>query len=176
MFQHAAARRRLAARCDWCHCDTGVSTRSRPKAAGTHHSPRQAVRRWFQHAAARRRLETQYMMIAADHKFQHAAARRRLVERTMLNAVLMPVSTRSRPKAAGQVIRLRLAHALFQHAAARRRLAEEPPPEEPPPPVSTRSRPKAAGSALPSPFLSPDVSTRSRPKAAGRTLGICGRD
>ena len=79
MFQHAAARRRLAA----------------------------ATRRiisisMFQHAAARRRLDPHKQDWHSCFLFQHAAARRRLGMPDMAMPTSVAVSTRSRPKAAGK--------------------------------------------------------------------------
>ena len=79
MFQHAAARRRLA-----------------PPQFGT------KVNTWFQHAAARRRLESGFNPYAIGVVFQHAAARRRLEYFERNHNILGFVSTRSRPKAAGK--------------------------------------------------------------------------
>ena len=55
MFQHTAARRRLAPRMPLLRKENDVSTHSRPKAAGTYYSN---IHTWtlFQHTAARRRL------------------------------------------------------------------------------------------------------------------------
>ncbi len=55
-FQHAAARRRLGLITGRLHQAVDVSTRSRPKAAGPHHSGH-PIHSLFQHAAARRRLD-----------------------------------------------------------------------------------------------------------------------
>ena len=100
MFQHTAARRRLAKEFGYSLADIKVSTHSRPKAAGpdssvniakaivsTHSRPKAAGRNdvitfgilWFQHTAARRRLDRP--------------------ERHLLG--FSDVSTHSRPKAAG---------------------------------------------------------------------------
>ena len=56
LFQHTAARRRLALRGGVMYANVMVSTHSRPKAAGfaLHQSPLRMD--WFQHTAARRRL------------------------------------------------------------------------------------------------------------------------
>ena len=78
MFQHTAARRRLAAGIHYCN---GALQ--------------------FQHTAARRRLGGVTVIGAEQLTFQHTAARRRLVaqlEKAVLRAM---VSTHSRPKAAG---------------------------------------------------------------------------
>ena len=55
--------------------------------------------------------------------FQHTAARRRLGYRPVSKISRLPVSTHSRPKAAGELWqRLRVLETVFQHTAARRRL------------------------------------------------------
>ena len=77
-FQHAAARRRL---------DGVVFT--------VCHNDR------FQHAAARRRLDGYRGSPKLYQGFQHAAARRRLGTKPGKQTLDSPVSTRSRPKAAG---------------------------------------------------------------------------
>ena len=107
LFQHTAARRRLAPLLeispDILHA---VSTHSRPKAAGfqlqnlAHSAP------LFQHTAARRRLDT----LCRDCG-QPAA-----------------VSTHSRPKAAGPPRQVPIPQSAFQHTAARRRLVWLPKP------------------------------------------------
>ena len=78
MFQHTAARRRLGAVVVINDCAVGVSTHSRPKAAG----PFEATTCPFV-------------------TFQHTAARRRLAYVDELFQDLPEVSTHSRPKAAG---------------------------------------------------------------------------
>ena len=87
------------------------------------------------------------------------------------------VSTHSRPKAAGAVMRCTMAAMnTFQHTAARRRLAggglvvkvEEL--------VSTHSRPKAAGNTFATGWMLIKVSTHSRPKAAGPNHADRGKD
>ena len=78
MFQHTAARRRLA------FGERIISGR-----------------RLFQHTAARRRLGRLASVIACNMKFQHTAARRRLVVPKAVLQVTGNVSTHSRPKAAG---------------------------------------------------------------------------
>ena len=145
LFQHTAARRRLAAT-----------------------PAKRAARRRFQHTAARRRLTlnnadiTTLIRVSTHSRpkaavsesfgrvrnswFQHTAARRRLHP----SRVVRPrhfVSTHSRPKAAGDILRARVVISVFQHTAARRRLHDQ---------VTVQ-------------FIY-DVSTHSRPKAAGATL------
>ena len=80
----------------------------------------------FQHTAARRRLDTIRPDSGGRLKFQHTAARRRLGAQRRQKTHRRPVSTHSRPKAAGFDM-LRLIAPLI---------------------VSTHSRPKAAGPAI----------------------------
>ena len=126
------------------HCYTSgfVSTHSRPKAAAPPAKSSQSLRQ-FQHTAARRRLFTKSGAGKTGSEFQHTAARRRLESPVTLQG-FKPVSTHSRPKAAGYLRPARLRHCrvsthsrpkaaacdlvvcqlvrLFQHTAARRRL------------------------------------------------------
>ena len=85
--------------------------------------------------------------------FQHTAARRRLVLRRPTVCVGQPVSTHSRPKAAGG----------YQ------------PDGTTPVPVSTHSRPKAAGAPSVNCSKITFVSTHSRPKAAGTCIHLPAR-
>ena len=166
-FQHTAARRRLDRRhrkVGAAHCfntqppeggwspalDTlkikGVSTHSRPKAAGVIHTLQKYLKQQFQHTAARRRLaeKPQPHIITAEvstHSRPKAAGQdgvatgfKRLVSThsrpkaagnsTVQDDFLILVSTHSRPKAAGfeQAVHEQAAGE-FQHTAARRRLA-----------------------------------------------------
>ena len=86
----------------------------------------------FQHTAARRRLGLGRLSNTATSKFQHTAARRRLDTRAQAISEAKQVSTHSRPKAAG---------CIFRHPNDNAR-------------VSTHSRPKAAGYRSVSPMLS----------------------
>ena len=99
-FQHTAARRRL---------DTHIEAKHRHEG--------------FQHTAARRRLGRRDLDNMHASMFQHTAARRRLVGFNAGGSVFKPVSTHSRPKAAG-----------FCRPSVRAVVN-----------VSTHSRPKAAG-------------------------------
>ena len=123
----------------------GVSTHSRPKAAGCasttaataillfqHTAARRRLAlsptamgyiNWFQHTAARRRLEPKRGMTGVMRWFQHTAARRRLGVQRQRHCKVFGVSTHSRPKAAGLVGVAKLFGREFQHTAARRRLA-----------------------------------------------------
>ena len=167
-FQHTAARRRLAPFFFKTHEWTRVSTHSRPKAAGKSCHPR----RRSSHVSTHSRPKA-----AGDPNIK--------------NKKSTAVSTHSRPKAAGPDMGYESLRGEFQHTAARRRLARSrfwtgrrrqcfntQPPEGGWPNkhhagrddirVSTHSRPKAAGYLLTSKTLFYiRVSTHSRPKAAG---------
>ena len=84
------------------------------------------MRCWFQHTAARRRLANRITENTSISMFQHTAARRRLVPDVDVYHDFAPVSTHSRPKAAG------FGDKLNDTSIS----------------VSTHSRPKAAGSSL----------------------------
>ncbi len=121
-FQHTAARRRL-----------GFVTKSRK------------LLHWFQHTAARRRLAKGGVPCAKKAMFQHTAARRRLAGICVIKIISTPVSTHSRPKAAGG-----------RNAKNRR------------PKYCFNTQPPEGGWTV-SPYKSKShsVSTHSRPKAAG---------
>ena len=106
-FQHTAARRRLADRAanpanivrfntqppegGWADYQqqrhpAGVSTHSRPKAAGKRQSKKRRKGK-FQHTAARRRLATTGAGLCNAGMFQHTAARRRLANVSTTNGV-----------------------------------------------------------------------------------------
>ena len=121
LFQHTAARRRLARLIRfgllWAGFNTQPPEGGWPDGAGFF---RHAVS--FQHTAARRRLVRRLEELGIISVFQHTAARRRLVcdsETTQINAI---VSTHSRPKAAGLNDLQNKLFDMFQHTAARRRL------------------------------------------------------
>ena len=99
----------------------------------------------FQLTAARRRLGDRNRAASQVQVFQLTAARRRLVFLKRFFAVILKVSTHSRPKAAGADIAPDIVTAV----------------------VSTHSRPKAAGNMLKDLGKTNDDSTHSRPKAAG---------
>ncbi len=123
-----------------------VSTHSRPKAAGDY--VRQGLRQEpsFNTQPPEGGWVQSWQTFVHTWKFQHTAARRRLGVQRPRRAHPPPVSTHSRPKAAGaNLIRQDKTLHLFQHTAARRRLVccfrltcQYPC-------VSTHSRPKAAG-------------------------------
>ena len=126
----------------------------------------------FQHTAARRRLGPPSDGKQIQNKFQHTAARRRLVRQIEDNKLDDPVSTHSRPKAAGP--------SPSRTKRQPRRFNTQPPEGGWASmettfrvlPVSTHSRPKAAGADVMVDDLPPIVSTHSRPKAAGRALTL----
>ena len=143
VFQHTAARRRLAKYYAEMR-PSEVSTHSRPKAAGYllyNHRPRIL----FQHTAARRRLEVELVAQrlqngvsthsrpkAAGAKFEAVRAWLAVSTHSRPKAAgqffqgswhTNIVSTHSRPKAAGRHIRRHIGMRQFQHTAARRRLA-----------------------------------------------------
>ena len=143
LFQHTAARRRLAN-----HCAAAYKARL------------------FQHTAARRRLVDSAIFLLMCFGFQHTAARRRLD----LISPEHPSSSSFQHTAARR--RLGRPHHLIQRAASfntqppeggweslfnKCRLTL----------VSTHSRPKAAGGASVVIVENYHVSTHSRPKAAG---------
>ena len=143
-FQHTAARRRLDEDGFKRHFTIGVSTHSRPKAAGVE-IPNCLPSTQFQHTAARRRLELKSLTVYRQHSFntqppeggwqyninprmsmhmfQHTAARRRLEEKDGWRVECLE----------------------FQHTAARRRLDAVRNKKRTEIVVSTHSRPKAAG-------------------------------
>ncbi|EFC87147.1 hypothetical protein NEIMUCOT_06409 [Neisseria mucosa ATCC 25996] len=145
MFQHTAARRRLA--------------------SGTF-ATWQAGR--FQHTAARRRLVWVQVLNLVSNQFQHTAARRRLDEKINYFDIPEGVSTHSRPKAAGFTAEeiVRQLKAVSTHSRPKAagaflfvKLSSIK--------VSTHSRPKAAGASLkslaPSGFTTP-ISLSSQEK------------
>ena len=102
LFQHTAARRRLALRKVFTRMMDTVSTHSRPKAAGARQAFDVGIA-LFQHTAARRRLAYPRRSKPTPKQFQHTAARRRLGDIKTLILNICGVSTHSRPKAAGQL-------------------------------------------------------------------------
>ena len=124
---------------------SGVSTHSRPKAAGSFGAGGYAgflcfntqppeggwhctiklgrLNSWFQHTAARRRLEETTAKKPSKKGFQHTAARRRLAK--ICSLVKSVISFNTQPPEGGWLCELRKGGflCLFQHTAARRRLA-----------------------------------------------------
>ena len=141
-FQHTAARRRLAISC-WPKA-RGNCFNTQPPEGGCPLPPPCPAARRFQHTAARRRLVGNGGRSRNPLQFQHTAARRRLLD-TLVVLTLVPVSTHSRPKAAGRMFNEPLAVFVFQHTAARRRLVHRCGQRPRKRGVSTHSRPKAAG-------------------------------
>ena len=144
LFQHTAARRRLAIRLATTirHIrfqHTAARRRLDSKMGGSDGNGK------FQHTAARRRLAGWTSTANISKPFQHTAARRRLAHDVDDLQCVFRVSTHSRPKAAGR------------YAAAKVQT----------PSVSTHSRPKAAGKHCFILHKRFEVSTHSRPKAAG---------
>ena len=130
--------------------------------------------------------------------FQHTAARRRLGRYTRHAQTISCVSTHSRPKAAGGYVSgcsrrrgcfntqppeggwmikfaMSIRRLMFQHTAARRRLVLSLGLLTSPFTVSTHSRPKAAGIGNRHDLAGSIVSTHSRPKAAGPPPTFCTR-
>ena len=147
-FQHTAARRRLVYD-DSCQLSyLSVSTHSRPKAAGIVICDKNGDERVSTHSRP---------------KAAGAPAKGRALTKVM--------GFNTQPPEGGWTIILQpLAYlCMFQHTAARRRLVSGIPKGAIQINVSTHSRPKAAGVAMAN-FLIPfEVSTHSRPKAAGMT-------
>ena len=122
MFQHTAARRRLAGTSGRPYCSLPVSTHSRPKAAGTEQGKRQYADDVSTHsrpkAAGHNQKKIRRIAMVSTHSRPKAAG-------AFLKSYkhLCYVSTHSRPKAAGHPPLPRWAAVkTFQHTAARRRL------------------------------------------------------
>ena len=144
LFQHTAARRRLAALSPRTHplpnrfntqppeggwgnfrrdvAVVLVSTHSRPKAAG---QPLGffSVAVKFQHTAARRRLVRHLTAEAACAVFQHTAARRRLGKVGVVIDTAECFNTQPPEGGWGDILQSYKPCFRFQHTAARRRLA-----------------------------------------------------
>ena len=150
----------------------GVSTHSRPKAAGRSAFQKSAFLPCFntqppeggwvnnQHFKGFKNVSTHSRPKAAGKavlysisiiRFQHTAARRRLVDEATEDKL----------------------RKLFQHTAARRRLGNNTFKELNHGIVSTHSRPKAAGDYQAAALHYLCVSTHSRPKAAGGICQVC---
>ena len=144
MFQHTAARRRLAHDKRNLLVGHHVSTHSRPKAAGpdtalsapytpvsTHSRPKAAGDKKAFGVYKSAEVSTHSRPKAAGRaillpsnmrRFQHTAARRRLERFYAAQRQAEAVSTHSRPKAAGYLYLRYTITVEFQHTAARRRL------------------------------------------------------
>ena len=151
LFQHTAARRRLAIRLATTirHIrfqHTAARRRLDSKMGGSDGNGK------FQHTAARRRLAGWTSTANISKPFQHTAARRRLAHDVDDLQCVFRVSTHSRPKAAGR------------YAAAKVQT----------PSVSTHSRPKAAG--ITTEQASPDKSGfNTQPPEGGWAVGFAPR-
>ena len=145
MFQHTAARRRLALSVR-NENEKYRSFNTQPPEGGWLHS---------------RRINR------ADFPFQHTAARRRLVVGMLDQAGLSGVSTHSRPKAAGAMTEMTVVHGFVSTHSRPKAAGFSPVSSRKNCGVSTHSRPKAAGGRTSQSVLVPKVSTHSRPKAAG---------
>ena len=167
MFQHTAARRRLATRPCTLICATTVSTHSRPKAAGvriyrfrrddqvsTHSRPKAAGSTSILSVSSSRRFNTQ------PPEGGWRADRRDKMQGTA-------VSTHSRPKAAGLPLDEFDGWLSVSTHSRPKAAGESGAPQKIFVFVSTHSRPKAAGDVRNVPFVLVGVSTHSRPKAAG---------
>ena len=105
MFQHTAARRRLALIQYVFIKNIFVSTHSRPKAAGYQPIFYRAFSKVSTHSRPKAAGQTERMPKAKRPRFQHTAARRRLgIKMGKVTATVV----------------------MFQHTAARRRLARIP--------------------------------------------------
>ena len=145
MFQHTAARRRLA---------SAMPTPSR-------------LYGLFQHTAARRRLALSAQAALTDGVFQHTAARRRLVKTFGLGHSKRSVSTHNRPKAAGLTLIIRKTKPFcfntqppkggWRHGLARQGIGHR---------FNTQP-PKGGWAAMRHKLETIPVSTHSRLKAAG---------
>ena len=149
MFQHTAARRRLAIELTSQDFSVNVSTHSRPKAAGPKPKPNDRRTQQFQHTAARRRLETVVRSVRLNSISFNTQPPEGGWQINGLWVRPRVVSTHSRPKAAGlsrpfmsrqqasfntqppeggwaALPKPSQPSFLFQHTAARRRLARFP--------------------------------------------------
>ena len=166
LFQHTAARRRLALCAVRRGLPYGVSTHSRPKAAGsslqfgnaaavvsTHSRPKAAGalrytrgrRRGFQHTAARRRLGRCDTRGAGVVGFNTQPPEGGWTGRLGRACIRLRFNTQPPEGGWGFKSDYELAKYWFQHTAARRRLADRQAALLAQTWVSTHSRPKAAG-------------------------------
>ena len=144
-----------------------VSTHSRPKAAGAHRTASTGYCRRFNTQPPEGGWQMDYGCGHIILVFQHTAARRRLAFQLLDGLCVCAVSTHSRPKAAGQVVK--------EHSSIPESFNTQPPEGGwlsggcyiCPLLVSTHSRPKAAGTIIGALYIFVKVSTHSRPKAAG---------
>ena len=123
LFQHTAARRRLGLTCKAIGTTSGVSTHSRPKAAGLRQNDKELLDLVSTHSRPKAAGTSKSANAQSQRRFQHTAARRRLAQENAVYIVRVAVSTHSRPKAAGTPPSLAaMWRSWFQHTAARRRL------------------------------------------------------
>ena len=148
LFQHTAARRRLASILVLCiFAYMFQHTAARRRLGGSSGGSNQPKK--FQHTAARRRLGNGSHLLKCTHSlFQHTAARRRLVRFSIFPSCFLGFNTQ--PPEGGWV------------KDGSTNLYRKP--------VSTHSRPKAAGNQSNHFFPLFQVSTHSRPKAAGNII------
>ena len=106
-FQHTAARRRLGERPPIGDLCFGVSTHSRPKAAGRPSEAAGTLLKVSTHSRPKAAGIISSALTDLILRFQHTAARRRLVYSTDTQIDEKGVSTHSRPKAAGPTNRPR---------------------------------------------------------------------
>ena len=101
LFQHTAARRRLGKFDSTDRNRVGVSTHSRPKAAGATFVPLMSYMAEFQHTAARRRLGAYHNAEWANKMVSTHSRPKAAGEDELGAGFAIMVSTHSRPKAAG---------------------------------------------------------------------------
>ena len=126
MFQHTAARRRLALLYRPAPARLFVSTHSRPKAAGPVASEKPHNPKGFNTQPPEGGWVSQKPCYQTDERFQHTAARRRLVlgkDEYFLKVWFQHTAARRR---LGPTMYLSIGTTRFQHTAARRRLAMRP--------------------------------------------------
>ena len=169
-FQHTAARRRLAGATAGVRRFGGVSTHSRPKAAGGGVLICRRCWEGFNTQPPEGGWLRVPALTSSGQQFQHTAARRRLVSYLNSPTTRASPSFNTQPPEGGWHIltyRKKVLIPPFQHTAARRRLVIQSLQDNILEPVSTHSRPKAAGAFTQRAVPAAAVSTHSRPKAAG---------
>ena len=171
MFQHTAARRRLGSTTFNLPDLRGVSTHSRPKAAGRTAGRGSAVRLCFNTQPPEGGWSLFKPMPCVSLGFNTQPPEGGWVRVAMANFLIpFEVSTHSRPKAAGVAAAKNQVAKWFQHTAARRRLGR--------PDRRTESGSEFQHTAARRRLVIHDeyegsielVSTHSRPKAAGASL------
>ena len=148
MFQHTAARRRLARRHQTIKTAATVSTHSRPKAAGFQTFNRFGSAVCFNTQPPEGGWSRRSFRFRAESCFNTQPPEGGWFVVIVMIDSFFCVSTHSRPKAAGTIFANTLkAMVKFQHTAARRRLVRQLWQVLRENMVSTHSRPKAAGLA-----------------------------